>query len=569
MDADLAPVLHVAPRTAQRTYDTARTVCALLPATLAAMRAGDLEPYRATAIAQEVPRLRPEICTRVEAALFPAVLGLPTARVRAATRRAVAAADPDEVARRAERARADRYVLVRPGPDPGMSEWVSSQPAAAAAAAWAAVDELAHGYVADGEHRSLDQARADAMIDLILGQATITTTLTLTLPATLDPHRCDTPPTCGRRRDDAATATHAPGGPGGPDATGHCCCGGGGASTGAGRLLVRLPRIGIEVPRVGLIPSTDLAVLLTDPDTRIRPALHDPATGTLTDLATRTYRPHTATATFVRTRDGTCRFPGCATPATRSHLDHITPPRPRRTHPPHQPDHPLPTPPPPQTPRRLDPDHDPHRHRHLDQRHRPAIPHPPHRPPPHRRLSGQDKQSPGAGTTLRQAVRTAEVGIRVVGQPAEADRRDRSAAARSAGVGTRVVGQRFGAARAGLPRAMNAAEEHPVRLHPVTDDLAAAVLTHRRHLVDRALERVERVDVPRRVHLEAQPVVVAADLADRHGPSLRRRCRARCGQRTTRRDRPQRASAGQGAGQPGEDVRQLTPRTCLTGSIAK
>jgi hypothetical protein len=36
------------------------------------------------------------------------------------------------------------------------------------AAAWAAVDELAHSYVADGEHRSLDQARADAMIDLIL-----------------------------------------------------------------------------------------------------------------------------------------------------------------------------------------------------------------------------------------------------------------------------------------------------------------------------------------------------------------------------------------------------------------
>ena len=252
MDADLAPVLHVAPRTAQRTYDTARTVCALLPGTLAAMRAGDLEPYRATAIAQEVPRLRPEICTQVEAALFPAVLGLPTARVRAATRRAVAAADPEEVARRAERARADRYVLVRPGPDPGMSEWVSSQPAAAAAAAWAAVDELAHGYVADGEHRSLDQARADAMIDLILGQATITTTLTLTLPATINPH-----PTRPATNDAAD-----------PD-------------DGDGGLLVRLPRIGIEVPRAGLIPSTDLALLLTDPDTRIRPALHDPATGTL------------------------------------------------------------------------------------------------------------------------------------------------------------------------------------------------------------------------------------------------------------------------------------------------
>ena len=122
--AELAPVLHVAPRTAQRTYETARTVCAVLPATWAAMRAGDLEPYRAEAIAQEVPRLRPEVCAEVEAALFPAVLGLPTARVRAATRRAVAVADPDEVAERAPAGPGGRFVLVRPGLDPGMSEWV-------------------------------------------------------------------------------------------------------------------------------------------------------------------------------------------------------------------------------------------------------------------------------------------------------------------------------------------------------------------------------------------------------------------------------------------------------------
>ena len=182
MDAELAPVLHVAPRTAQRTYETARTVCAVLPVTWAAMRAGDLEPARAEAIAQEVPRLRPEVCAAVERVLFPAVLGLPTARVRAAARRAVAVADPDEVVERAERARAGRFVLVRPGLDPGMSEWVAAQPAEVSAAAWAAVDELAHAYVADGEHRCLDQARADAMIDLILGQATITTTLDLNIP---------------------------------------------------------------------------------------------------------------------------------------------------------------------------------------------------------------------------------------------------------------------------------------------------------------------------------------------------------------------------------------------------
>jgi hypothetical protein len=131
----------------------------VLPATWAAMRAGDLEPARAEAIAQEVPRLRPELCAQVEQVLFPAVQGPPTARVRAAARRAVAVSDPAEVTARSARARAERFVLVRPGIDPGMSEWVAAQPAESSAAAWAAVDELAHAHVADGEHRSLEQAR--------------------------------------------------------------------------------------------------------------------------------------------------------------------------------------------------------------------------------------------------------------------------------------------------------------------------------------------------------------------------------------------------------------------------
>ena len=74
-------------------------------------------------------------------------------------------------------------------------------PAETAAAAWAAVDELAHGYVADGEHRSLDQARADAMIDLILGQATITTTLDPDHARHHRPHRATDPPGADRPGD--------------------------------------------------------------------------------------------------------------------------------------------------------------------------------------------------------------------------------------------------------------------------------------------------------------------------------------------------------------------------------
>ena len=89
-------------------------------------------------------------------------------------------------------------------------------------------------------------------------------------------------------------------------------------------MVLQLPRVGIEAARVGLIPTEALTRLLTDPDTRYRAVLHDPDTGALLAVDARVYRPDEATARFVRRRDGTCRFPGCATPAARSDLDHVT-----------------------------------------------------------------------------------------------------------------------------------------------------------------------------------------------------------------------------------------------------
>jgi hypothetical protein len=240
--------------------------------------------------------------------------------------------DPDEVLERAGRARAGRFVLVRPGLEPGMSEWVAAQPAEASAAAWAAVDELAHAYVADGEHRSLGQARADAMIDLILGQATITTTLDLSIPLS-----ALTGPGEATGDAPAGAADHGPadrgtadrgapdrGAAGGRAGRGARCSCGGTPSRGPGEVVLVLPRVGVEAARVGLIPTEALTRLLTDPDTRLRTVLHDPDTGALLAADARVYRPGEATARFVRRRDGTCRFPGCATPADRSDLDHVT-----------------------------------------------------------------------------------------------------------------------------------------------------------------------------------------------------------------------------------------------------
>jgi HNH endonuclease len=287
----------------------------VLPVTLAAMRAGDLEPYRAQAITPEVPRLRPEVCAEVEQTLFPGVLRLPTARVRAATRRAVAAADPDEVAEQAKQARAQRFVCVRPSLDPGMTEWVAEQPSETSAAAWAAVDELAHTYVADGEHRSLQQARADAMMDLILGHATVTTTVDLSIPVTALPRIAQAADGGDTGLDHRAD---------GRDGSGGACSCGGISPPAPAEVVLQLPRVGVEIRRIGLLSTGAIAELLADADIRLRAALHDGDTGALVTLGARTYRPGQAEARFVRRRDGCCRFPGCATPAHRSDIDHVT-----------------------------------------------------------------------------------------------------------------------------------------------------------------------------------------------------------------------------------------------------
>ncbi|MCU0262706.1 MAG: HNH endonuclease [Candidatus Nanopelagicales bacterium] len=74
----------------------------------------------------------------------------------------------------------------------------------------------------------------------------------------------------------------------------------------------------------GIIPA-DLVRRLAGGDARWRHVLTDRATGALLDVGTWSYRPPAALARHVRTRDVTCRFPGCSVPARDCDLDHLVP----------------------------------------------------------------------------------------------------------------------------------------------------------------------------------------------------------------------------------------------------
>src|SRR5262249_15514193 len=145
-------------------------------------------------------------------------------------------------------------------------------------------------------------------------------------------------------------------------------------------------------------------------------------------------------------------------------------------------------------------------------------------------------------------------------QPARGDR--------SMGDVRRVIDDGFGALGV---RAVRATIEGAVGLHAVADDLAAAVLTHGRELLDGALETVERVRLSGGHHLKRHLVVVAAHFAYGHGRFLgramdrtveivwvsslvRRRGRATCvlDMRARRRRTPARSQwAGWGGALPG------------------
>lgn len=305
---DIGPLLAMSPRTATHRVATAAFLAATLPATLAAMGTGALDSFRASLIADELSEATPATCAAVEALIHPKVTTETPGKVRARTRRALARIDADAIRAKAAKARLERFVRTYPAPVPGLTEWVAALPTAESARCWAAIDALAHRTHQEDPTRTLAQCRADALVDLLCGNATITTTLNLTIG--IQP----TPQPAGQGQPGSGDAGTSAGCPGRDT---------GGGEDGAGRGLPGL--VSCEVPGIGHIPHDVLAGICTAFDTRIRRVLLDQRTGTVIETGAATYRPNTAITRLVRLRDRTCRFPGCAHPAERCQLDHVQP----------------------------------------------------------------------------------------------------------------------------------------------------------------------------------------------------------------------------------------------------
>jgi hypothetical protein len=297
---DVACALRLSAATVTDRLHLATTLTRRLPATLTALRDGDITVLHARVLAEATLPLDDEVTAEVQARVLPGAATQTRAEFRRVVHREVARVDARAVEERHRDAMAERRVVCTPGAD-GMAELWARLPADAAASLITALDALASdptlpdptefGLPDQGiDCRTADQRRADA----------------LTLLANQVLHH------------GAATAVGV---------------------AGAGSWQGQRPSVQVtialstllgldqqpgELDRHGPIPVGLARRIAADPTGTWRRLITDDH-GQLLDYGRHVYRPPANLRDHVITRDGTCRMPGCHRPARRSHLDHRQP----------------------------------------------------------------------------------------------------------------------------------------------------------------------------------------------------------------------------------------------------
>ena len=276
------------------------------PRLLGKVVAGELTTATIAKVVSVCDGLDLQACAKVEGVLLDRLPGLDPARVTGVIRTVATRIAADQMREATRKNRKDRYVEVCPGPD-GTTLWSAQLPTGPSAAMWDAIKRHGDSLAQDNPSLTLDQARADALADLVLSNVTVTAKVTLGIPVITG--------TDAVQAKAAAVASAAAGGrPVGV------------AGAGLGSNFSVLAALnGCEVPRIGFIDADTVEALLTVVPTDIGRALLDARTGALMESVTTAYRPPRAMKDFVATRDGTCRMWGCNRPATACDTDHAQP----------------------------------------------------------------------------------------------------------------------------------------------------------------------------------------------------------------------------------------------------
>src|SRR5262245_12293688 len=283
--------LRLSPSTAEHRVVVAQTLVATLPATLQALRRGEIDYRRAAVLAEAALGLSTDQARQVEAIILPEAGRRTVSQHRAAVDRAVLQVDPRGAAEQHEIAVAGRRVDFFAQPA-GMGTVTAQLPADGMAAVRAVLDAAAAGVKADRPEdvSTVEQRRADALVDL--ARVSLGAGRLAGLPAGQRLARA--------HRHRASVQVTVP------------------YST-----LIGLDEQPAELAGYGPIPA-GIARRVAAEGTWRR-LLTDPASGALLDHGSTRYRPPQDLIDHVIARDRTCVFVGCAQPAWRCQVDHTIP----------------------------------------------------------------------------------------------------------------------------------------------------------------------------------------------------------------------------------------------------
>jgi hypothetical protein len=252
------------------------------PPVAAAWRAGAIDVRKAATIADQLQYLPAEAAESLAVEAAERAKHSTVPQTREWLRRRVLAIDPEVAERRRQAAIGERKVVVTPDAD-GMSDLWARLPSLEARRMQLTLSKLAQGLGSD-DPRTMDQRRADVLVDLVLGRTTpVGVDVQLVIPA-----------------DAASGRSEAP----------------------------------AWVPGVGPITADAARELLNPADTDAQLSVDamlivDTTTGTLSERVEPRYRPSLPLDKAVRSRDMTCRFPGCRRSAlgrsSGTDLDHTVP----------------------------------------------------------------------------------------------------------------------------------------------------------------------------------------------------------------------------------------------------
>ena len=270
--------LRLSPGHAADRLSVGRTLVDRLPKTLAMLDRGEITYLHARRLAEAVVPFDAKTTAKIEDRVLTRAADQTVGQLCASVRRAVIAADPHRAEERRAEAIAQRCVVITAQPD-GVAELCALLPAEGAALIKTVLDSLA-SVKTSGETRTMDQRRADALIDVfarVLGD-----------PALPEQH--------GQRPTIQVTVA---------------------AST-----LLGYDENPAHLDGYGPITAHTARRIAADQSGTWHRILTDPTTSQVLEHGRKTYRPPRALADHVITRDRTCVFPTCTRPARHCELDH-------------------------------------------------------------------------------------------------------------------------------------------------------------------------------------------------------------------------------------------------------